>query len=713
MLEQELQDFVEDLVNRGQLVTATTGWEDVRAIAADQHRNGESLLLLDDLVLHRAAEAALMVEGRLGTLTPVADSRASISLNRKEALFTDLLYISPSTGTVVVFELKRNRKVARETATELLAYEQELRNHLHFAARTDICFVVVSTDYSPLLDHSLLSLTAWHGLRILCLKAGPDKSLSVHIPEAWSSLGQSLISPQYIETMTLTFTPHDAEMAAEKVGTLVSGAMDIIARNSDRNGATGFGIVWEDTRYLVETRNPVGLTVARVNPAGFLADTRAGNFLGDVPRSPLHRKITGSFSGNGWHPTSPEIEDATRYLAHHGVAEWERTPSWEDLRSDHRHRRRARMLDDYAVPVICSTWGLVGDYVRDLLTAPERSSIPLEFRNHVIDTRTPEFTLRVLDTVAAEDRTPTFGAHWLCSFGFRLARLWIYVTIYPELQTLRARERARACLSWARIDLGEPMGAVQSLSLPGTPPPPPMIFGADGDGAPMEDPGAIAAFIKWFGEHAITDRNPLHRAIFDGAASDAQALDSALTEMLPTIDLKDEIAAARGRAATTLMRAVMDAPSRPYASEALTAHLASCFSLACTATTSSDDLMRMIDQIPTPVLLDEYTRAVPQALDIAVAPPHLDRGRTPYVFTNGMLSIFRRRVLKQRALGNNPGLYIRNNGECGLVLLSPNIVGPFGPLTDEDVLLEYSPTANTLLHELTTWDALRRRKLFL
>ncbi|MFJ9369837.1 hypothetical protein ACIRRA_36230 [Nocardia sp. NPDC101769] len=260
MLEQELQDFIEDLIGRGELVNITTGWDDAKTIAADRQQSGEFLLLLDDLVVHRAAEAALAVKDRLGQLVPVANSHASISLDRSQTLFTDLLYVSPSTGTVVVFELKRSRKSARETATELIAYEQELRNHLHFAARTDICFVVVSTDYSPLLDHSLLSLTAWHGLRILCLKVEPDKQLSVHIPEAWTSLGQSLIPARHVDTTTLTFVPHNPDVPLDRLGALMNGVLEIIAREADRNGATGFGIAWEDTRYLTGSRHQIGLT---------------------------------------------------------------------------------------------------------------------------------------------------------------------------------------------------------------------------------------------------------------------------------------------------------------------------------------------------------------------------------------------------------------------------------------------------------------------
>lgn len=182
MREQELQEFVATLISERRLVDSIAGWDDVEAVALDRLQGSEKLLLLDNIVLHRAAEAALMIRDRLVHLAPVSDATRSISLDRSERLFADLLYVSPETGSVVVFEIKRARATARETITELLAYEQELRNHLPFAARTDICLVVVSTDYGPLLEHSLSSLITWHGLKILCLEVNESQEVIVRLP---------------------------------------------------------------------------------------------------------------------------------------------------------------------------------------------------------------------------------------------------------------------------------------------------------------------------------------------------------------------------------------------------------------------------------------------------------------------------------------------------------------------------------------------------
>jgi hypothetical protein len=104
-----------DADRQGRLVDSIAGWDEVEAVTLDRLQGSEKLLLLDNIVLHRAAEAALMVRDRLIHLAPVSDDTRSISLDRSERLFADLLYVSPETGSAVVFEIKRARATARET----------------------------------------------------------------------------------------------------------------------------------------------------------------------------------------------------------------------------------------------------------------------------------------------------------------------------------------------------------------------------------------------------------------------------------------------------------------------------------------------------------------------------------------------------------------------------------------------------------------------
>lgn len=92
MREKDLQDLVEKLISVGQLVDRIVGWKEVEAVALDRRQGTEKHLLLDDIVLHRAAGSALMVRDRLGDLTPVTNDAKSISLDRSQRLFADLLH---------------------------------------------------------------------------------------------------------------------------------------------------------------------------------------------------------------------------------------------------------------------------------------------------------------------------------------------------------------------------------------------------------------------------------------------------------------------------------------------------------------------------------------------------------------------------------------------------------------------------------------------
>jgi len=709
MREQELQDHVESLVAGGDLIDHIHGWEAVQQVALHQRHHHDRLLLLDDLVLHRAADAALMVRDRLVDLVPVAKNDRSISLNRQEKLFVDLLYTSPATGTVVIVEIKRARASARETVTELLGYEQEIRNHLPFAARSDICFVVVSTDYSALLEHSLASLIVWHGLNILCVQVGEPYRLSVRLPVGWTSFGQDVIPSQHIDTMSLTFTPHDPDRKPTDIGILMNTALDMIARDADRSGITGFGLAWEDVRYLWESPRPAGLTVARVNPAGFLSSAKAAYFLDDGMRSPLHEHISDVGSNRGWAPSSPELEAASRYLSRHGTVEWHKSGTWQDLRRDARHRTPEATLDHHAIPIIANTWGLVGDYVRDLLGSPARmASTAGGFGDQVIETRGPEFVLDVIDRIAPDEKVILFGALWWSRLGFRLSRLWFYAEAHRVKSDFRTRDLLRPLMAWARADLQVPLRELQiavSFAEIGERPPA-IVLGWDPEGSPRERPDVIRALVRWIADQLIGDRSALHRTVFEAAFQTGQVADDGVFTIEPDIDLDAANTQAVMHVNGMLELAIALAPRRRGAYAGLTAHLAKAFGLDCDSATSPAHLLNLMRLIPAETLFDEYVAAVPAALDIAVAPLAFGTGGQGCVIPSESIAVIRQRVLQHRKQGRPAGIYITENDEYGVTVLDEEHVAMFRDLADEHVIVRYSYPHGSEYHSLTTWSQL-------
>ena len=95
----------------------------------------------------------------------------NVSSESKEILRPDIVLFNPDGNyTFVVVELKRNDQTERQAITELLAYQQEIKNACPFISDKDINFVLISKDWSPLLRHSVENINSWTSKSILPLK---------------------------------------------------------------------------------------------------------------------------------------------------------------------------------------------------------------------------------------------------------------------------------------------------------------------------------------------------------------------------------------------------------------------------------------------------------------------------------------------------------------------------------------------------------------
>ena len=106
----------------------------------------------------------------------------------------DLIAFNPEQRTVIVFEFKRSTQTERQALTELLAYEHEIRNSLHFWLVTISLTCCVPRTLSTLLEHAAAGAITWSEKNVLCLKANVVANqlhLRVHIPPAWEYLGAS------------------------------------------------------------------------------------------------------------------------------------------------------------------------------------------------------------------------------------------------------------------------------------------------------------------------------------------------------------------------------------------------------------------------------------------------------------------------------------------------------------------------------------------
>jgi len=161
---------------------------------------------IDYLTRLRILQAARSVLDELYDLTPVSSSAKSISRTKHEALYADLIYSQREGSRFIVIEIKKEHATARETITELLAYEHEILNHIPFASSHDILMIVVSPEFSPLLDHAVTGLVTWSRRRVLCLRVDNwenTPTLQIHLPSSWAAIGQTTLPSTGIQTAHL------------------------------------------------------------------------------------------------------------------------------------------------------------------------------------------------------------------------------------------------------------------------------------------------------------------------------------------------------------------------------------------------------------------------------------------------------------------------------------------------------------------------------
>ena len=120
---------------------------------------------IDYLIKQKVAKSAKYVYDLLDDVDLVIANK-NISLEKSERLYPDLLLFSPDTSTFFIVEIKRGDKTERETITEILAYEHELKNLFPYLSSFEVCFVIIASDYNTLLSHSIYSLSIWQNKNV-------------------------------------------------------------------------------------------------------------------------------------------------------------------------------------------------------------------------------------------------------------------------------------------------------------------------------------------------------------------------------------------------------------------------------------------------------------------------------------------------------------------------------------------------------------------
>ncbi len=148
--------------------------------------------------------------------------------------------------------------------------------------------VVIATDFAPLLEHAVSSLIVWGGRQILCLRYSVDGSaprLDVHLPGAWTRIGQLGIPTQALRTITVAIANEPGD--EDPIEALTVQAFARVTCEAERFGSHGFALLWQ------RRREGWALTIGVVDPWAMLARSIDRGFLGSA-----NNAITRWFAAN-------------------------------------------------------------------------------------------------------------------------------------------------------------------------------------------------------------------------------------------------------------------------------------------------------------------------------------------------------------------------------------------------------------------------------
>lgn len=366
--ERTLHRQILQSIRRGELADVIVD----KARLEDQDRRATSNQLpefsIDHLSRLSAVKAGAAVMKALSNLESLTSDQ-NVSVTPGQVLKPDIVCVNPELQSLVIFELKKASQTGRQAVTELLAYEQEVKNLLPLLSNYDVNFVLISTEWSTLMDHAVASAIAWSGRKILCLDAAlvdGNLQLQTRVPEAWRVTGSVDFPPDALASVTICLYEKNAYSGAkdreDSQGTetdldpRIWTALELIAREGDRLGCHGFAVLWRDHLGLSLAR--YNITVCTVSPFAFYTSSR----MRDIIRSDDGRlvaaldKFVRDYDPQG----HSEALMATATAAHPILKEVS-DPMLEGFSSWERDRLT---LSRRAEPLLCEFWGALGDFAR-------------------------------------------------------------------------------------------------------------------------------------------------------------------------------------------------------------------------------------------------------------------------------------------------------------------------------------------------------------
>lgn len=388
--EKEMQDAIGEIIRSGDLKAHIRGGEGLEDLVRES-ASVMPVFSIDRISRVATIRAAIDCLDDLGDLQILTDDQ-NVSMEKGETLRPDFVAISVEDRSIWIVELKNRAQPAREAFTELLGYEHEVKNHLPFLADWDVNFVLISSEWSTLLDHSLASACTWSGKKVLGLEATRDDAgevaLTVRIPQAWTITGVAQFPIGSLPCFQIEIEGL-GEGTNEEPDEKLFLALNMLAREGDRLGSHGFAMLWRDRAH--GDTGQCHLTLCGVAPEKFF-EAAVGQGTIDTGQGHLGAALQNAFKDFGdptpsslvrlYHRLTPLIEEV-------GECSVAGFMDWTQARDTYLHR---------AEPIAMEFWGILGDYARRYVLHPairaHRSDL---LANGRADWRTPSVGMLILE----------------------------------------------------------------------------------------------------------------------------------------------------------------------------------------------------------------------------------------------------------------------------------------------------------------------------
>lgn len=290
----------------------------------------------------------------------------NISTTTSETLRPDIVGFNHHDKTITIFELKKSKQTERQALTELLAYEHEIKNTLPFLSNYEVTFVLISTEWSTLLQHAAGSAIAWSNKKLLCLElkiTNETYNFDIIRPEAWQLTGTAFFPVDGLTSVTVAFNKCIDNISDEQITARLMLALTILTREADRAGLHGFAVLWKDEDG--HNNPPYSITFCSTSPLAFFKYMLENKLITKTDGH-LAEKISEVIDSSG---TESGIESLIKVItkSFNPIISTFCTPSFEEYATWESTKQLIRYR---ASPQATEFWGLIGDYARNYISHP-------------------------------------------------------------------------------------------------------------------------------------------------------------------------------------------------------------------------------------------------------------------------------------------------------------------------------------------------------